>query len=233
MGQYSFDPAASNYELQNLFRILNAFHPEIPADYYRQGNSSQADPRKIRELTDNVEKYKSKCQEYESENLKLKQELAEAQRKCEIAKVEKEKFSKSISDLKSEKDALDKKLDEKERELKELERKLARYEPSLNGETKEIYFNIDGDDLNLSETYDDKAPFIGKVSAGGDAIFSFNDKGMHQHYSQNPTELEKFCEILDSVDSANHISPGEWGKGKFSGGKLQVRTKAKIKLTRE
>ena len=263
MGQinYSFDPK-SIYELGDLFDLLHRYYPEIPADYRKIGAPNSSDSEKdkaIRELNKEIELHQKENEKNVARISELEQQLKDAQELCKIAEDDSERFSQQIKGMKAENDRLVAEHAEKEQKLNndfkdklntikeekekdiaslqkqisELVKKLAIYEPSLNGGTEEDkFFNIEG--INLSETYDDSAPFIGKVNANGDAIFNFNnDKGQHQFYSQNPSDLESFCEILDSVDGANHIGLGEWGKGKYNRGLLVITQKAKIKLTRE
>lgn len=263
MGQinYTFDPK-NVYELKDLFDLLHRYYPEIPADYRKIGVPCSSDSEKDKEISKlkkEIEMHQKENEKNVARISELEQQLTEAKELSKIAKEDSERLSKQVSDMKAENDRLVSEYSEKEHKLNdeliaklnsfkeekekdiaslqkqiaELVKKLAIYEPSLNGGTEEDkFFNIDG--INLSETYDDSAPFMGKVNANGDAIFNFNnDKGQHQYYSQNPSKLEAFCEVSDSVDGANHIGLGEWGKGKYNRGLLVITTKAKIKLTRE
>lgn len=189
------------------------------------------DSHKIDTSTSELEKENENCRlndeikRLEDENSNLKQEVQIFNEK------EKEHYSE-LERIKNEKDKDVASLNE---QIKDLKKKLAIYEPSLNGDIGDkMFFKIEG--THLKETRDDTAPFVGnKVDVEGNAIFNFNvEKGSHILYSQNISELEKFCEILDSsIDEANHIIIREWGKGKYVNGYLNMKSKAKIQLTRK
>lgn len=254
MGQiyYSFDPTKGSYEIKDLFDLLHRYYPDIPADpksFNKQNFVSDSEKdRTIRELNELIKRHEIDNEKNNKELESLRGKLKETEELYEEAK----KLSIQIEKLKEEnaakeekyqtdfKNEINKIKSEKEEEIallrKQIEwyvKKLANYEPSLNGDVgNEKYFNIDG--VNLQETFSSDAPFIGKVDADGNAIFTFNvDKGPHKYYAQNVSEIENYCEIIDSVEGTNHIGLGEWGKGKFNNGLLVVVEKAKIKLVRE
>lgn len=257
MGQihYSFDPTRS-YEIKDLFDFLHKLYPEIPADpksYNKQNSSADSEKdRTIRELNDIIKKHEKENEKNNKEIESLREKLKEAEELSKMESDEVEKLSnqnknlidenaKNETKLRTEfKSEINKIKEEKEKEIASLNKqiesyakKLAIYEPTLNGETgNDRFFRIEGS--NLEETLSSEAPFIGKVDVEGNAIFNFNvEKGPHKHFAQNPSELENYCEIIESIEGANHIGLSEWGKGKFLNGSLVVTTKAKIKLVRE
>lgn len=212
--QFTFNPNCT-YDVKDLFSFLHKMYPEIPEDYHKLGDSSSSDSNKdehIKTLTD-------KIQGLEEDNKKYIETISTL-----------EEFNKNYTEKENN---LNNNIISLQGRISELEKKLSVYEPSLNGGEELKYFNIES--MHLLETCDNSAPFVGRVDSNSNAIFNFNiDKGEHRRFSQNPTELKDFCEIVESIDDANHIGLGEWGRGRYlQGGMLIVDTKAKIKLTRE
>lgn len=253
MGQihYFFDPTRS-YEIKDLFDLLHKFYPEIPADpksYNKQIYSDDSEnDRTIREQNELIKRLEKENEKNIKEIESLREKLKEAEELYKMESDEVEKLSnqnKKLIDENAEKETelkseINKIKEEKEKEIASLNKqidsyakKLAIYEPTLNGETgNDRFFRIEG--ANLEETLSLEAPFIGKVDGEGNAIFNFNvERGQHKYYAQNVSELENYCETIESIEGANHIGLGEWGKGKFRNGVLVVTTKAKIKLVRE
>lgn len=258
MGQinYSFDPTKGRYEIKDLFDLLHRFYPEIPDDPYNYNKQNSANnlekDREIQELNGIIEKQKNETENKNKEIESLKEKLKDAEESSKMRSEEVEELQNQIKKINEEstakedklqtdfKNEIDKLKEEKEREIaslnKQLENykmKLALYEPTMNGDTgSDIFFNIEG--CNLLHTNSSDAPFIGKVDVEGKAIFTFNvERGQHKYYVQNVSELKDYCDIIESVEGANHIGLGEWGKGQFHNGLLIVTTKAKIKLVKE
>ena len=264
MGQihYTFDPTKQN-EIYDLFNFLHRLYPEITDNPMKIGAPSISDTEKDREICELNNKEKNYQMKYEDNSkiiIDLNQKLQEVEDRNKINEQDKESLSKQIEEINAEKESLIRQHAEKEtklqndfetekrrieqehqtevqklnKEIELLKKKLNHYEPTLNGEhSSDKKFNVEGQ--NLRETYDENAPFIGKVGLEGQTIFNFNlDKGPHKYYSQNPQELKNYCEIIESMDGANHIGLGEWGQGTlYNGGLLVVAKKAKIKLVRE
>lgn len=251
-----------SYELKDLFDLLHRYYPEIPADPKKIGAPSSSDSEKDKTIRDLKDEIKIRQREEDKSTAKiteLEQKLHDAEEmnklldqdserlsqqvKDKLAEIEKlvaahsEKETKLQNDFMNDKNKIEQEhqheVQELRKQIEQLIKKLNVYEPTLNGEPgSDKYFIVEGP--NLAETYIADAPFIGKVSADGQTIFNFNvEKGPHKHYSQNPQELENFCEVIESIDGANHVGLGEWGQGKFLNGLLVVTKKAKIKLIRE
>ena len=265
MGQihYTFDPTKQN-EINDLFNFLHCLYPEITDNPMMIGAPSILDTEKDREICELNNKEKDYQMKYEDNSkiiIELKQKLKEVEDRNKINEQEKENLFKQIKEISAEKESLISQHAEKEtklqddfetekrrieqehqtevqklnKEIEQLKKNLNHYVPTLNGEVSlDLYFNVDGE--TLIKTYDDTAPFIGKVGFDGrQTIFNFNvDKGPHKYYSQNPQELKNYCEIIESIDGANHIGLGEWGQGMlYNGYSLRLTKKAKIKLDRE
>lgn len=261
---YSFDPTRgfNSFEIKDLFDLLHRYYPEIPDDPKKIGAPSSFDSEKdrtIRELNDIIKKHEKENEKNVSTINELEQKLKDAQDMEKVALDDSERLSQQVNDkiaeikklaseyaenekklqndFKNEKDKIEqehqREVQKLNKEIEQLKEKLNYYDPTFNGEqSSDKYFNVE--DKNLVETKSYDAPFIGKVSAEGKTIFSFNfEKGPHKYYSQNPNELENFCEITEIIEGANHIGREEWGQGKFSNGLLVVSKKAKIKLIRE
>lgn len=254
--QYTFDPTDRG-DINDLFVLLNKLDPKIPADpgsYTTQGNVNVAEyERKIKEQDELLKRYEKQTSQDAAVNEDLRKKFEEAdgclklaqeeinQKNSQIDTLSREKVDIEVKLTQDSKDEINKVKAEKDEEINELNtqikkliEKLSGYEPMIgNGEGVDTkYFKIAGN--NLEETGDWSAPFIGKVEVNGDALFQFNaEKGPHMKYSQDSTELEKFCDIVEKIDNANHISWVKWGTGKFTGDILKVSTKAQIKLTKE
>lgn len=254
--QYTFDPTY-RHDINDLFVLLNKLDPKIPADprsYTIQGNANVAEyERKIKEQDELLKRYEKQTSQDAAVNEDLRKKLEEADGYLKLAQEEINQKNSQIDTLRQEKVDIEVKLnqdfqaeinkvkDEKEKEInnlnkqiKDLVKKLAEYEPMIGtGEGSESkYFRIEGNDL--AETMDDRAPFIGKVKVNGDASFQFNtEKGPHKKYSQDCSELEPFCVIVEKLENANHINIAKWGAGKYLNGILKVNDKAQIKLTKE
>lgn len=127
---------------------------------------------------------------------------------------------------------------EKERLMKEiniLQKKIETYEPNTGSNSGEnLFYNVDSN--ILTQTNDDKAPYIARVqsSDGKTYIFQFNkDKGPAVEACEKRESLIlPFCEIIEEVpDGANSIGWGTWGTAKITNsGDLKIETKAQIKL---
>lgn len=237
MGQihYSFDPTRGLFEIKDLFDLLHRYYPEIPADPKKIGAPSSSDSEKDKTIRDLEEKI-TICQREDEKNTAKITELEQKIEKLVATHTEKE--TKLKNDFKEEKSKIEQEhqseIQKLNKEIEQLIKKLNIYEPSLNGDTgSDKYFIVEGP--NLKETLSADAPFIGKVDMEGQTIFNFNvEKGRHKYFSQHPEELENYCEIIDSLEGANHIGLGEWGQGEYHhNGLLVVTKKAKIKLIRE
>lgn len=257
MGQihYSFDPTRE-FELNGLFSLLNKLYSYIPSDpakFKRVNfeNSSEKD-RKIKDQQDMLDRYVKDTEKNNARIDELNKQLDEAQSLNKIAEDEINEKTKKIEKLTDElsnhikksseqltlevnkvKEEKEKEIAKLTKQISELMKKIAVYEPSLNGDiTGDKYFNFYNG--TLEETMSDDAPVIGKIDVEGNAIYQFNvEKGQHKTWSQNSEELKVYFDIIDSIDGANHISMSEWGMAQYNGGFMAIKTKAKIKLTRE
>lgn len=258
MGQihYSFDPLR-DYEIKDLFTVLNKFYPYIPDDPKKLENMTVgSDPEKDRTIQDlreeikvrqrdadkqtkEIETLTSKLQETErllkiseDDNKQGKEELNKLQENFSLKEQElNQSFTAELTKVKTEKE---KEIAKLNKDIAELSKRISIYEPSIIGDTGENkFFNIEGSYLN--ETLSKDAPIVGKVGLNGMAMYQFNvEKGPHKTFSQNTAELGNFFEVIEQIDGSNHISIGEWGTAKFNNnGTMSVITKAKIKLTRE
>lgn len=246
----------SLYELRDLFDLLHRYFPEIPADPRKIGsteNSSEKE-REINELREFNKRYQKDAEKTNKKLESLEAELNEAKDYARFAEEESKQKDVQIKELTEENATkynelqrehtkeLNKVKDEKEKEIAKLNKqindlmkRISVYEPSLSGDVgDDKYFIIEGPILN--ETLSDDAPIIGRVDVEGNAIYQFNvEKGPHKSMCQNIAELERFFDIVDRIEGANHISMCEWGKAKFNNGTMipLEPQKAKIKLTRE
>ena len=259
---YSFDPTRGLYEIKDLFDLLHRYFPNIPDDPKKIGVPSSSDSEKdktIRDLNEAIKRHQKEHEKNRETITDLEQKLKDAEGMNKIYDEDTERLSKQVkekiaenekliaehankeiklmNDFKEEKSKIEQEhqseIQKLNKEIEQLIKKLNIYEPSLNGDTgSDKYFNVEGP--NLGETLSADAPFIGKVDMEGQTIFNFNvEKGPHKYFSQHPEELDNYCEIIDSLEGANHIGLGEWGQGKYHNGLLVVTKKAKIKLVRE
>lgn len=257
MGQinYSFDPTRGMCELRDLFDLLHKYHSEIPADPNKIGCNSNGDSEKdrtIRELNEEIKRHVKENASNTDKISKLELELNKAKEHAKLAEEESKDKTKKIEQLTEEhakkyaelrrdfqeeinklKEEKDKQISSLNKQVDDLSKKISVYEPLFAGDvSSDKFFKIEGP--ILGETMADDAPFIGKVNIDGNAIFQFNaEKGPHKYFSQNISELENFCDVIDNIDGANHIGLDTWGKGKFRNGTLVITEKSKIKLTRE
>lgn len=219
--KYIFDINKGLSELNKLFDLLHKYYEYIPADPNELKILSDSNKKKdnqIQELSKEKEDLQKKIQEYSILESKYNNLIHQNQEKEKEITEEKEKEIASLT-----------------KTIENLRKRLSVYEPSPNDniESDLLFFNIDKEH-GLKRTMNASAPFVGKVKNTGNVSFTFNvDKGPHKQYSQNPSELESLCEIIDRTDNANHISLGKWGEGVLANNYLYVTKKAQIKLTRE
>lgn len=170
----------------------------------------------------------------ENESLKAKLNDAENEIKkaddysLKLMEEEQARYDKLKRDSSNEKDRLMK-------EIKTLQKKIETYEPNTGTNSGEnLYYNVDGN--ILTQTNDDKAPYVARVQSSDckTYIFQFNiDKGpIVEACAKRDLIITPFCEIIEEVpEGANSIGWGPWGTAKItSSGDLRIETKAQIKL---
>lgn len=235
--QITFDSTKDLDELREFFTNFDKFYQEKTVNFEKIDVQV---PINIGEDRTNYGFNELKEHEDKDENEKNSEKIMLLEQQLKNAVEKLERLERENSQLKNAKTELENQSQKCELEFKkiteeknDLRKRLNVYEPILDGDVSNKYFKIE--DLNLTETGYENAPFIGKVGMDGKVIFHFNEEnGPHEKYSQDPSELTAFCDIIESIDGANHISLGKCGTGTFYGaGLLRVESKAEIKLTRE
>lgn len=241
--EITFDPTFKP-DVKDVFKNLHKLYPEIPEDYSKFSTLAINDPSVFAEK---IRVYNTKIEELNEQKSLLTQQLEDASKNIQdkeesicdysnkIDNLNNELINKEkeISDLYSQLESIEKEKDDLTRKNKELHKKLSNYEDSsLNGDiSSEKHFSIEGNQLLESLAINE--PFVGKVDSNGNASFNFNtEKGTVKYYCQSISELEPFCEIIEKVEDANEIRPGNWGEGHYKDGIITITKKAQIKLVR-
>lgn len=244
--EITFDPTYKP-DVKDVFKYLHKLYPEIPEDYskltetvsWNTSNLAETIRKytdKAKELEESKEELQKQLDESSNQITSLNEQLQEDKRQIDQLTEdrkklieEREKLHNEYNSLCSKFDSIQNQQDTLKKENENLRKKYE--EASLNGEISlEKFFAINGEKLSESNAYDE--PFIGKVDSFGNASFTFNiEKGKVQHFCQNISELEPFCEISGKAEGANVIKPGKWGEGQYKDGEILVTKKAEIKLS--
>lgn len=124
-------------------------------------------------------------------------------------------------------------LNKKSKEIQELKKKLEHYEPGGFNVGEEKFYNIEPNN-RLTETRDDKAPYIAQAIDRNKCRFHFNTiSGPIKEACFSNRNLLMYCDIINEEPNSSNIMRDEWGIASLTdSGDLIVESNAKIKLTR-